>query len=219
MDSDGTLATVTYLPGALPPHNNVQRSAVAPGEEPVPIVPSELTANPESDATPELAAPTERTLRRAENISLSAFTRRGRSRWELGQVLLARELEEGVVEAELDRLEGVGLIDDDALAEQIVRTQHERKGLGRAALLNEMRRKHIDQSSIDAALEQLGDDDELQRALQLAERRVNQLRGLDHDTAVRRLSGFLQRKGYSSDTVRSVVVEVLPRSSTGVRFT
>lgn len=190
MDSDCTLATVTYLPGAFPPHKNVQHNAVA----------------------------SERTSLRAENISMNALTRRGRSRWELGQVLLARELEEGVVEAELDRLEGVGLIDDDALAEQIVRTQHERKGLGRAALVNEMRRKHIGQSSIDAALEQLGDDDELRRALQLAERRVNQLRGLDHNTAVRRLSGFLQRKGYSSETVRRVVIDVLPRPSSGVRF-
>lgn len=212
MDSDGTLATVTYLPGVFPPHENVQRNAVASGEEPVPMVPSEpvVTAKP--------AVTAERTSRRAENISMNALTRRGRSRWELGQVLLARELDESVVEAELDRLEGVGLIDDSALAEQIVRTQHERKGLGRAALVNEMRRKHIDQSAIDAALEQLGDDDELRRALQLAERRVNQLRGLDHNTAVRRLSGFLQRKGYSSDTVRRVVIDVLPRSSSGVSF-
>jgi regulatory protein len=136
----------------------------------------------------------------------------------MGELLTSRELESTVVEAELNRLEGVGLIDDGALAETIVRTQVERKGLGRAAIANELRRKHIDQSTIDAALEHLGDDDEVRRAVQLAERRATQLRGLDHNTAVRRLSGYLQRKGYASDTVRQAVLEVLPKRSTGVSF-
>ena len=179
MDSDGTLARVTYLPGVVP-HQPIHR--------------------------------------RAENVSMNALTRRGRSRWELGELLTSRELEPAVVEAELNRLEGVGLIDDGALAETIVRTQFERKGLGRAAIVNELRRKHIDQSTIDAALEHLGDDDEMRRAVQLAERRASQLMGLDHNTAVRRLSGYLQRKGYASDTVRQAVREALPKRSSGVSF-
>ncbi len=259
MDSDGTLAKVTYLPGVVPPLEHTQERGTTPRAD---AVLSESTVLPEIAALPEIAvfpersgplesmappegsahvssapesparespahespaheeraAPTARVLRRAENISLNALTRKGRSRWELGQILLARELDPSVVEAELDRLEGVGLIGDEALAENIVRTQHERKGLGRAALVSEMRRKHIDPWVIDAALESLGVDEEFTRALQLAERRANQLMGLDHNTAVRRLSGYLQRKGYSSDTVRRAVLEALPRSSSGVRF-
>lgn len=245
MDSDGTLAKVTYLRGVTPPLTNVQQKAAVPSEftdssestglpettglsdttmrsetsaSRVFFLPSEPVALQESTATGDEEAPSERTLRRAENVSLNALTRRGRSRWELGEILIARDLDPGVVDAELDRLERVGLLDDVALAETIVRTQHERKGLGRSALINEMRRKHIDQSAIDAALEHIGDDDEFQRAVQLAERRANQLRGLEHNTAVRRLSGFLQRKGYSGDTVRRVVLEVLPRRSSGVSF-
>lgn len=149
---------------------------------------------------------------------MNALTRRGRSRWELGELLASRELESTVVEAELDRLEGVGLIDDDALAENMVRTLRERKGLGRSAIVSELRRKRIDQSSIDAAMEQLEGDDDLQRAVRLAERRALQLTGLDYVTAARRLSGYLQRKGYSSDTVRAAVLEALPKRPTGVRF-
>lgn len=233
MDSDGTLATVTYLPGVTPPHEIAQHRAVVPEPELVPsesAVPFAIDAESEPASEPasvpasvppsELASEpaSERSLRRAENVSLNALTRRGRSRWELGEILSARDLDPSVIEAELDRLERVGLIDDEALADTIVRTQHERKGLGRAALINEMRRKRIDQTAIDTALEQIGDDDEFQRAVQLAERRVNQLERLDHDTAVRRLSGYLQRKGYSGDTVRRVTLEVLPRRSSGVRF-
>ncbi len=203
MDSDGTLAKVTYLPGVKPPHAEV---------------PSESRSLPTSEAPSKPPLSPEKSAQRMENISLSALTRRGRSRWELGEVLRSRDVDPALVDEELDRLERVGLLDDAALAETIVRTQHERKGLGRSALINEMRRKHIDQDTIDHALEQLGDDDELRRAVELAERRANQLRGLDHATAVRRLSGYLQRKGYSGDTVRRAILETLPKRSSGVSF-
>lgn len=164
------------------------------------------------------AAPEERQARRAENVSMNSLTRRGMSRWELRNTLLSRELNPEVVEAELDRLEGVGLIDDSALAETIVRTQHERKGLGKSALVAELRRRHIGQESIDAAMEQISGTDEVGKATEIAVRRAPQLRNLDHDTAVRRLSGFLQRKGYSGETVRAAILVALPRQSSGVRF-
>ena len=156
MGSGEGLAKVSYLPGVVAP------GVVAPGVE----VPSAAAPEPGSDWAAE--------ERRAENVSMHALTRRGMSRWELGEVLLSRDLDVCIVEAELDRLEGVGLIDDAALAETIVRTQHERKGLGRSALVAELRRRRIDQEAIDEALEQLEDGDEEHRAIALAEEPVDQ---------------------------------------------
>lgn len=214
MASDETLARVTYLPGVTPP-----RSATGP-------VVAASAAGTEADAEVDVDAVTGVGVdtdwaaqeQRAEKISMQALTRRGVSRWELGERLLARDLDPCIVEAELDRLERVGLIDDVALAETIVRTHHERKGLGRTALAQELRRRHVDPDAIDEALEQLDDEDENTRALELAVRRAGQLQNLDHETAVRRLSGYLQRKGYSADTVRHAVITALPRRATGVRF-
>src|SRR5690606_34227705 len=93
--------------------------------------------------------------KRAENVSMRALTRRGLSAVELRDILVARGLDAEDAQAEVDRLESVGLIDDATLAETIVRTQHERKGLGRAALSAELRRRRIDQQHIDNALEQV----------------------------------------------------------------
>lgn len=161
----------------------------------------------------------DRSERRAENVSLSALTRRGMSRWELEKTLLSRELDPDMVEAELERLEGAGLVDDAALADTIVRTQHDRKGLGRSALTAELRRRHIPQHHIDEALEQVGDDDEVVRATELAERRARQLISLDRETAVRRLTGYLMRKGYGSAVVRRAVDGALTgHGGGGVRF-
>jgi regulatory protein len=155
---------------------------------------------------------------RAENVSMHALTRRGMSRWELEKTLLSRELDDETVTAELDRLEGVGLLDDAALAETFVRTQHERKGLGRGAITAELRRRHVDQEHIDAALEQVDDDDEQSRATELAVKRARQLDSYDLETAKRRLHGFLSRKGYSSGVVRAAIDEALSPRSSGVRF-
>lgn len=199
MDSDETLARVTYLPGVTPPSE---------------------THGPtrEASATRARGSAHDGEEHRAQNVSMRALTRRGMSRWEMRELLRSRELNDEVVDVELDRLERVGLIDDASLAETIVRTQRERKGLGRTALESELRRRHIDQTAIDLAMEQLSEDDEDGRAAQLAERRAAQFHGLDHETAVRRLSGYLQRKGYSSDTVRRAVQHALPRTASGVRF-
>ena len=160
----------------------------------------------------------EKRASRAANVSIAALTRRGMSRWELGNTLASRGLDVHEVDAELDRLQAVGLIDDAALADTLVRTQHDRKGLGRSALVSELRRRHIDRDHIDAALEQLDGYDELIRATELAERRAPQLRSLDHETAKRRLTAFLMRKGYSSGIVRAAVDGALTAGVRTVRF-
>ncbi|MHC5796697.1 regulatory protein RecX [Lacisediminihabitans sp. FW035] len=234
------LARVSYLPGVTPPPSP-EASAAASTEDVTETSPlpdfgtffggsaeeaghdrssDDDTGTPDGGSSAdEREAPASRRREvRAENVSLHALTRRGMSRWELEKILLSRELDEVVVEAELDRLEGVGLLDDAALAETFVRTQHDRKGLGRGAITAELRRRHIDQEHIDAALEQVDDDDEQTRATELAVKRAGQLSSYDLETAKRRLHGFLSRKGYSSAIVRTAIDEALSARSSGVRF-
>jgi regulatory protein len=186
-ESDGRLARVSYLPGVLPPSDG-------PSEHETPAAP---------------AAPSEKARRRAENVSMNALTRRGMSRRELERVLLARELDEVAVAAELERLQGVGLIDDRALGYDLVSRLRDRKGLGRTAVAAELARRLLPNDVITEVLDSIESDDELETARELAVRRAAQLRSLDRATAERRLSGFLQRRGYSGDIVRTAVTEAL----------
>lgn len=157
--------------------------------------------------------------RRAENVSLNGLTRRNMSRWEIEKLLASRDLDEETIAAEVARLEGVGLIDDAALAETLVRTRRERKGLGHQALVAELRRRHIDQAIIDDALATDDEgDSEQQRANEVAIKRAGQLSSYDQETAKRRLTAFLMRKGYSSSIVRTAAAAALESRSSGVRF-
>lgn len=151
----------------------------------------------------------------AERFSMRALGRRGLSTSEMRKTLTQHDLDPDVVEGEIGRLTRVGLLDDVALATELVDRLHERKGLGRQGVVAELRRRGIDQVAIDAALDAAADDqdDEFVRALDLAAKRAGQLRGLDRATAERRLSGFLMRKGYGSGVVRIAVERALDGSA------
>lgn len=195
------LAPVTWLFGEPPS----AETASAVSAEPV---------NPE----PPARAPRERSARfdRVSNVSMHALARRGVSSREMRDLLLAREFEAAEVDEEIARLEGVGLLDDVALAETLVRTLRDRKGLGRTALISELRRRRLENGAIEAALDDV-DDDELQRATELAIKRAPQVRSLDSATANRRLGAFLMRKGYSGSVVSSAVSRALSAPDSSAR--
>lgn len=191
------------------------------GEHLAPVIPlfgehpDPAWAVPGLDSTaPESSEPT-KAARRASNVSLAGLSRRNHSRWEVEHLLRSRDLDEETIASEVERLESVGLIDDANLASTLVRVEHERKGRGRQAIVAELRRRHIPQHTIDEAIAELDSDDERQRAVDLAATRARQLSSLDHATAVRRLTGFLQRRGYPSGIVSEVVRETLGRESRG----
>jgi regulatory protein len=206
-DRDG-IAPVTYLFGATPAGEPTPSAGGAPQSAPDTDTPAGR-----SSAGPDRAS------RRAENVSLNGLTRRNMSRWEIEKLLASRDLSEDVIAQEVERLEGVGLIDDAALAETLVRTQRDRKGLGRQALIAELRRRHIDQDIIDTAIEtDDGGDAEQERANELAEKKARALASYDQETAKRRLTGFLMRKGYSSAVVQAATAAALGGRTSGVQF-
>ncbi|MDN4615704.1 regulatory protein RecX [Leifsonia sp. F6_8S_P_1B] len=161
----------------------------------------------------------ERQSQKVTAVTIRQLARRGMSRWELEQVLLKREIEPEVFGPELDRLEAMGVIDDASLAVSLAFTQHSRKGLGRSAIEQELKRRHIDPVLIEAALADIADEDELDRATELAVKRIGQLSSYDDETARRRLHGFLARKGYGSSVVRQAMdAAFATRRRGGVRF-
>ncbi len=186
-DRDTVIAPVTYLPGV--------REAAA---ERLQLAADQAETSRAADA------------HRAENVTMHALTRRGQSRAEIADLLRRREIDPIVAEAELDRLESVGLIDDRALALELVDRLRTRKKLGPSALRNELMQRRLDRSAIDEALAESGsenDDDEL--LVELARDRARRLGGLDRSTAERRLIDFLARKGHTGSTARDAARRAL----------
>lgn len=148
----------------------------------------------------------------ARAICLRLLTDRAHTRQELAQALRRRGVPDDAAHAVLERFDDVGLIDDQAFAEQWVRSRHAYRGLGRRALAVELRRKGVTDEVAGEALAAVDDESEEQRARELVERK---LRGLRTDTdehravAGRRLVGMLARKGYGAGIAYRVVREAL----------
>jgi regulatory protein len=103
----------------------------------------------------------------------------------------------------------VGLVDDEAFARSWVQSRQAGKALARRALAQELRRKGIDDEVAREALAEVDPADELESARLLVRRRLRTVSRLERDTAVRRLTGMLARKGYPAGVCFRVVREEL----------
>jgi len=145
----------------------------------------------------------------ARTICLNLLTAAPRSRAELATALRKRRVPGDVANRVLDRLTDVNLIDDAAYAEAYVESRHRGRGLARAALRAELRRKGVDEVTAGLAVEQIDGDAELAAAQALVARRLPVTSGLAPDVRARRLVGMLQRKGYPAGLAYRVVREAL----------
>lgn len=165
----------------------------------------EAAAPARDDGSSPRARAAERAERRATNVSVAALARRGMSVAEMRDRLADRGIDEEQIEAEVARLQDGRYLDDAALAESVVRSETERKGRGRSAVVAELRRRRVDSVAIDEAIASLDDEGERERAVAVAEHRARRLSGYDPETARRRLYGFLQRRGFSGSVLQHAV--------------
>ena len=149
----------------------------------------------------------------ARNIVLRQLTMAPRSRKQLEEKLRAKGCADEVAETVLDRMTEVGLVDDEAFAGMLVRSQQATRGLGRRGIAQELRRKGVDDELIRDQLDSIDDDAERDRAVELARKKVRTMRGAEYVVQQRRVAGMLARKGYSPSLVMSVVREVLQESA------
>lgn len=162
-----------------------------------------IGTEPPADRPGEQADP-EQVVR---TILLRKLSSAPRTRGELEQGLARRGADPDIASAVLDRFEEVGLIDDEAFANAWVDSRHASRGLGRRALRFELARKGLSDEIIDRALARICSEDEYVRAHDLARNKVRP--GIDPVAQIRRLSGLLERKGYSSSLALRVARDVV----------
>ena len=150
--------------------------------------------------SPEIARTPTKQEKRAKNIALHQLGVTGRSEAEVRERLAARDIEQDVIDQEVGRLLGVGLIDDAALAADLVESLRGRKKLGDQAISQALRRRKIPQDIITQALQDSEFDSDV-AIFDLARDRARSLGHLEWDVAYRRLVGFIQRRGYGGPQV------------------
>ena len=133
--------------------------------------------------------------------ALRLLSVRPRSRRELQVRLLRAGFEAEEVSGELERLEAVGLVDDERFAREFTEHQLGARRAGRRAVASGLAAKGIDRATVERALAQAPGDDGA-RADELARARAGRLRGVPPEKAYARLVSFLVRRGHDPETAR-----------------
>jgi regulatory protein len=143
-----------------------------------------------------------------ERRLLRLLGRRGRSRQEIEERLEAWGVVRRESSAIVERLDVLGLIDDDALAEAAVERAIER-GDGRGRLVAQLATLRVDAPAAEHAQQRLAETSEVDRALELVEQKYGPP---PHDPAtLRRAFALLARRGYEEDVAREALgVDGLP---------
>jgi regulatory protein len=143
-------------------------------------------------------------LARATSAALNFLAWRPRSEGEVRQRLRRSDTPEEVIDQVVGKLRDWRYIDDEDFARRWVENRAAHRPRGTRVLAQELRAKGID-SQLAANVLDEAEIDEATDALELARKRAGQLSDLEPDVRERRLTGFLGRRGYSFDIIRSVL--------------
>jgi regulatory protein len=152
---------------------------------------------------PSISEPSREEQARA--LCLRLLTATARTRAELAGQLAKRGYPDDVSSRVLDRLVGVGLIDDSDFAEQWVHSRRANAGKGKRALAAELHTKGVDNDVITTVLGGINPAAERGRAEELVRKKLRRENLSDELRVSRRLVAMLARRGFAPSMAYDVV--------------
>ncbi len=136
------------------------------------------------------------------------LVRRAHTEAELRTRLATAGFDAEMIDATIERLGCLKLVDDTAFAGQWVEERAIRKGLGPLKLRAELEAKGVATEAIEQALAETGD--ELTRATELAAGRLSRLARLPLQKQGTRLFAWLVGRGFDAEIAEAAARAVLP---------
>jgi len=145
----------------------------------------------------------------AREAALRLLERSRRTRADLSRRLREKGYAAAVVDEVLDRLAGVGLVDDAEYARAFLASRWGRRTAGWRRLEQELRRRGVAAEDIAAARQRLeeetGGADEVAAARRVLEQVGRRYDRLDPRIRRRRLYALLARRGFDGDTIEQAL--------------
>lgn len=142
--------------------------------------------------------------RRAKEKALWLISYRDHSKKELADKI-KRTCDEESAEKAVERMEELGLINDEVFAERYARKLLFSKHMSKTSAVYELARKGIDKETAQEILENI-DVDEHEQIREVIDRKY---KNLNDEKIKRRAVSALQRLGYRWDDIRSVIEEYI----------
>lgn len=139
--------------------------------------------------------------RRAQEKALYLLEYRSHSKKELAEKIARTAASKEAAQAAADRMEELGLVDDEAYARELARVLFTRKRYGAMRVKQELRQKGIESELIEELLSEYGGEDAaLENLREVLERKYPNWQ--EDERTRRRAFAGLQRLGYSYELIR-----------------
>ena len=144
---------------------------------------------------------------KAREKALVYLTDMDRTEQELRKKLLRAGFSLEAVDDALDYVRGYGYVDDEKYVRRYLDSGRKKHSLRRIRC--DLAQKGIPESGIDTAIGELDSTDERPLIRQLAEKKLRTIRGKAENAEIyRKLAAFLNRKGFNSADIHSVLSEM-----------
>lgn len=148
-------------------------------------------------------------VKKAKDYAFKLLSYRPRSIRELQDRLKKKDYSSKVTSKVVKNLKRLKFLNDKEFARMWVESRIKTRPMGRYRLYQELIQKGIDRELTEEALSNYKEEKEIELARELVQKKLkSSYRSLDNLTAQRRLYGFLQRRGFSYDTIQEVVKEL-----------
>lgn len=145
---------------------------------------------------------------KAINYTLHLLSYRQRSVEEVRRKLIEKEYLDHQIEYAIDSCLENNYLDDYEFASSYVRDKAKINKHGPQRIKHDLRSKGVSDSDIQAALDD-NYDNEYDIAIEIAKKQVKKYEDDDRNKKYRKLGSFLQRRGYSYDTVNTILRELI----------
>lgn len=141
---------------------------------------------------------------KARQYALKLLSYRGRSVRELEERLRRKKFPDHVVSSTMRHLKHTGFLDDKALAEALKREAMSTKFLSQYGARKFMLARGISREIVDSMFSP-DEKDDIKNASRLVDKKLRIIENLPDEKIKRRLYNLLLRKGYSFETIKSVL--------------
>jgi regulatory protein len=148
---------------------------------------------------------TEDEFEKAKQSAYRFLSYRPRSAKEMERNLIRKGFDENTVERVIDRLLELELVDDRSFAQYWVEQREIFGPRGHRALRHELYQKGVNREIVDSVLINVDEEAAARRA---GQKKVGLWSQLPKDDFFKKMSSFLQRRGFNYEIIKSVTIEL-----------
>jgi len=147
-------------------------------------------------------------IAKAFNRALHFLSYQMRSEFEVKKKLLDAGFGESVVLEAIQKLKKLGFLNDESYSKALLETKKKTAKKGPMAIKQDLKKKGIDKNTMEKALESYTYEEQLQLAMQLAEKTVKMNPKKTPAQIKQKIQDTLIRKGYSFEIVNEILDQI-----------